>query len=88
MDINQHSSRGISPKTIENFKRAKSHEILGPGNSVIHVNLWCEKFYFLPSRHTEYSVTWWELETTAHRKVNITRYYWLKFGMAIIRPTY
>jgi len=88
MDTNQHPERGISPRTIKNFKKAKTHEIMGPGNSVIHINLWCDGFFFFPTRFHEYDVTWWELETTAHRKVNVTRFYWLKFGFAIIRPTY
>lgn len=88
MDINQHPDRGISPKTIRNFKHAKTYEILGPGDSVIHVNVWCAHFHFFPRIHREYAVPWWELETTVKNKVNIIRCYWLKFGIAIIRPTY
>lgn len=88
MNMKQHKNRDISPRTVENFKRAKSHEFMGPGNCVIHVNLWCDRFYFIPRRFREYSTTWWELETTAHRQVNVTRYYWLKFGIAFVTPTY
>ncbi len=88
MKMEQHKNRDISPRTIENFKRAKSHEIMGPGSSVIHINFWCDQFFLFPKRFREFSIPWWELETTAHRQVNVTRYYWLKFGVAIVTPTY
>lgn len=88
MNIDQHPNRDISPRTIHNFKRAKAHEIMGPGNSVIYVNLWCDGFFLFPKRYREYSIPWWELESTIDRQVNVTRFYWLKFGLAIVRPTY
>jgi len=86
--MKQHPDRLISPRTVQNFKRASAHEILGPGNSVIYVNLWCDSFYLFPKRFREFSIPWWELETTVQKQVNVTRYYWLKFGVAIVRPTY
>lgn len=88
MNLEQHKNRDISPRTIHNFKRAKTHEFPGPGSCVIHVNIWCDHFFLLPRRFREYGTTWWELETTVNRTVNVTRYYWLKFGIAFVRPTY
>lgn len=86
--MNQHPDREISPRTIQNFKRAAAHEILGPGHSIIYLNFWCDSFHLLPKRYTEFSIPWWELETTIQKQVNVTRYYWLKFGVAIVTPTY
>lgn len=88
MDIKQHPNRLISPRTVQNFKQASAHQVLLPGNTVLYINLWCEKFYLFPSRQREFSIPWWELETTVQKQVNVTRYYWLKFGLAIVRPTY
>ena len=88
MDVSQHPNRDISPRTVQNFKRAASYQILGPDNSVIYVNLWCDGFFFFPKRYREFSIPWWELETTVQKQVNVTRYYWLKFGVAIVTPTY
>ena len=88
MNINQHPDRLISPRTIQNFKFAKTVELMGPGDRVIHVNYWCERFYLFPKIQREYGISWWQLETTVQNKVNVTRIYWLKFGLAIVRPTY
>jgi hypothetical protein len=88
MDLQQHPERLISPRTIRNFKFARSRKFAGPGHSIIEVNLWCERFRFFPKRYREYGVPWWELETTVCKTVNITRWYWLKFGVAFIRQTY
>lgn len=88
MNIEQHQNRDISPRTIRNFKLSKTRAIHGPGDRVIHINLWCENFCLLPKFWREYSVPWWELETTVDRQVNILRIYWMKFGIAIIKPTY
>lgn len=88
MNINQHPDRGISPTTIENFKYAKTYEMMGPGNTVIHINFRTGKFCLFPRRMSEYGIPWWELETTIQQQVNITRYYWLTFGIAFVRPTY
>lgn len=88
MDINQHPDRLISPRTVQNFKRASAKQILLPGSSVLYINLWCDSFHLFPKRYREFSTPWWELETTIQKQVNVTRYYWLKFGVAIVTPTY
>lgn len=88
MNINQHPDRQISPRTIQNFRHAQTVELMGPGDRVIHVNYWCAGFRLFPRVYREYAIPWWELETTIQRQVNVTRIYWLKFGIAIIKPTY
>jgi len=88
MNPKQHPDRLISPRTVENFKRAHAKQILMPGNTVIYINVWCDSFHLFPKRYREFSVPWWELETTVDKQVNITRWYWLTFGLAIVRPTY
>lgn len=88
MDMSQHPNRDISPRTVYNFKRASARQFLLPGSSVIYINLWCDSFHFFPKRYREFSIPWWELETTVQKQVNVTRYYWLKFGVAIVTPTY
>ena len=86
--MDEHPNREISPRTLRNFKRAKSYRMMGPGDTVLYINLWCDAFYLFPARFREYSIPWWELETVADVKVNVTRFYWLKFGVAIVRATF
>src|SRR5690606_20143633 len=38
MNPKQHPDRLISPRTVENFKRAHAKQILMPGNTVIYLN--------------------------------------------------
>lgn len=88
MNVSQHPAREISPRTLKNFEQAASYQVMGPGRSVIYLNFWCDSFHMLPKRYREISIPWWELETTVQNRVNITRYYWLKMGIAFVTPTY
>ena len=87
MNIDQHPNREISPRTVENFRLAKSYRFLGPGDTIIEVNARCGSFHWFPKRYREYGIPWWELETTVSKTVNITRWYWLTCGVAFIRRT-
>lgn len=82
----QHPEREISPLTEKNFYYAHSHEIPLWWKALLFVNFCTDRFRFLPVIETEYSVPWWELKTTISH-VNITRIYWLRFGVAYVRET-
>lgn len=82
----QHPNREISPRTEQNFYDAYAREIPIPGRGILFVNCWTEAMHVLPKVETEYSVNWAWLETKTVR-VNITRIYWLKFGIALVKPT-
>lgn len=88
MSDTRYVKRDLSERTKRNFFYARSHRFIGPGHTIIEVNLWCEEFTLFPKRVHSYDVTWWELEHIANTKVNIRRYYWLKFGLAVITPTF
>ncbi len=85
--LNQHPEREISPATVRNFWHAYSRE-WRLNRGILFINLWTDATRLLPVCKKEYGVTWWELETTADRMVNITRFYWLRFGIAYVRATY
>lgn len=84
--LKQHPDRIISPQTEKNFYEAYAREFPFPGRGLLFVNFWTSEFRLLPVIQTEYSVPWWELETRIAR-VNIIRFYWLRFGVALVRPT-
>jgi len=85
--LKQHPEREISPQTERNFWYAYAKEIQF-GRGVLFINFWTDQTRLLPKFTREYGTTWWELESTAYKTMNITRFYWLRFGVAFVRPTF
>ena len=77
--------RDISERTKKNFYHAQSILLPFGGRSIFFLNLHTDQTRWMPIIEREENQEWWDLSLCSV-KVSITRFYWLRFGLAKVSP--
>lgn len=81
-DYDQHPDRIVSPRTLRNWFRARSRQVWAGGGRVVYVNWWTDQTRWTPIL-LRTSEQWWE-RIGAPVETVVVRWYWLRFGVAMI----
>lgn len=69
-------------RTLENIRQSRT-ALFRLRNGAVHIRWWTDRTRWVPEYHDSVQA-WWELGPVI--RVRYRRWYWLRFGVAIIEP--
>ena len=82
--MDEHPNREISPRTTRNFRHAQACVVPLTGSMCLVLNFNTGRVKLLPERIKE-DIPWWMFEDQVRARARITRWYWLMFGVGLVR---